>query len=496
MSDFIGGDLISKWIDFKLHPDQVETNLFSPDVILACIPSAYHCAGAEPVKQFICSFFLQGSAEDEVEILASKLDVEETKLVETFTLAVTLKLPSLNWLFRTDSLPMNTEGKRITLDLSMSFHFSDEVIVKVNVEWDPSEVQLQILSKGDEDHSKPEVLVDPGSTKVPILPEIDSEEGPVKNNLDPRSDINTKHEPESSPSDQLRYLPEGLDKAATQAYDEKDTVILQKEMVFELKDTRQSSKDDSVATSGKVKPEASLETSQPTNGKAPKKSLKFNSAKEKTKEPIKPNHVATALGSSTKKGISAEPKRFVKKSNAQLFSNSGSLSRKSSVQSLSKTSSSGQKSSATLSPKSTSLSRQSSFTALSSRSLTRDNGPLVSHPIRGTRPTSLSSPSHQLRSPDTSRRFDLQRLKSQIDFGQGLDSSKESSRALTRSASASDTGPQKLPPRRETARHLVTNFTIGAEQPTPPTSLKGSQTPAWSKELRPYLNQGSTGIRL
>ncbi|KAI0243488.1 hypothetical protein L0F63_006357 [Massospora cicadina] len=426
MSGELTGDLLSRWIDFKLNPEPLGTSLFSPNVILACIPSAYHCTGADPVRQFLLGFFGRGSPKNEIEIISSKMDVRENALFETFTIAATANQPNLNWLIPEGSSPMDVQekGSPWIWYQSMGLHFSDETLVKINVEWDPQQVELQVLPKGDKPPSQQKVSEGSGSNEALLLAKESLEEGVAGSSLAAFPGSNDGLGAGRSPTNKLRPLPEGPERG-------------------ELK-----------------------------------------------------HFVATALESSAKMSFSSGQKKAVKKSNAPLLPKSTSLSQKSSAQFVPKPPSLSRNSSAQLSPKATTLSRQSSFTTSSSRSSNRDCGQIPSHPIKGTRQTSMSSPSHPLRSPDTFRRLDPQRLKSQIDFGQDSASGQGSSRTMTRSASVPDAVCHVTPSRKATAHHLATNFTIGDEQPSQPTSFKSSQPPAWSKDLRPYLNKGSTGIRL
>lgn len=117
MSGELTGELISKWINFKLYPESLEEPFFSPSVILACIPSGHHCTGTDSVKDFLGAFFNRGSNEAEIEILSSKMDIQDNVLIENSTISVIPKQPTLEWLIPKKLSSVYVQEKKITIDL-------------------------------------------------------------------------------------------------------------------------------------------------------------------------------------------------------------------------------------------------------------------------------------------------------------------------------------------------------------------------------------------
>ncbi|KAJ9054019.1 hypothetical protein DSO57_1018741 [Entomophthora muscae] len=482
------------------------------------------------------------------------MDIQDNLLIENSTISVIPKKPTLEWLIPKKLSHIYVEEKRIKLDMSMTLQFSDETLFKIKLEWDPAELETQILPEGTSSdqvqaaqeeipqtaYAHQSSLAVEGTSEVPedipstpdesttgnqVIPErgspVAEDSAPTNEAIIEETSIITSESDESRKASSKQPVessfvvtnPDLSNESVNSASPEMMQNNLQNltgeyrmeepdqlsdentedttrhpieindspaEKRFETPQVEEESNAKESLSQGDNEVSATLVESKPHTSTASKRVTPKSAVPTK---PIKPQNVPIVAKKPTpiKKSIStaAVSEPDVKK----VVPSSPRIVRKPSQQTI---------------PRSTSsMSRQSSASSRSSHSFNRPTSQLSDLP-KATRQTSIGSlPHSSLSSSPTTRRCDPQRLKSQIDFSHGSVSTGTSSRPVTKvSSSPSVTCSHKIPSRQElSARHLSTSFTIGKEEPsTGPT--KTTAPPAWAKELRPYLNKGSTTIRL
>lgn len=192
MSGELTGDLISNWINFKLYPESVEDTFFSPDILLSCIPSGHLCIGPKEVRDFLRYFFNQNGPDARVEIVASKMDIQENLLIEDINVIVTPLRSTIPWLFSTD-ITADLSAQKFSYGLKMTLQFYEDALVKVKLDWDQKVLENQIKIQEPVVTSVPKLQNDIVSEqlKEPNLVIKQLKESTIHPSLEPSSVVST-----------------------------------------------------------------------------------------------------------------------------------------------------------------------------------------------------------------------------------------------------------------------------------------------------------------